>query len=690
MAEENKQTPAQTEEVKEKKKSSFWQRRRKKAAEAEAAAATAAVEVAEEIAPAKPARAKGKKKAAEAAAAETTAKKPAKKAAKTEKKPADKKAEKKTKEKPAKGKQKTVEPTPPPVDLLEKPAEKAAKAPKAKGGKKSGHEGPKLRVISLGGLGEVGKNMTVLEYGDDIIIIDCGVMFPGEDLPGVDLVIPDYSYLSEKKDNIRGFFLTHGHEDHIGGMPYALRDLKAPVYGTALTLGLLKAKLAEHRVPMDAHVVKPRDVVDAGVFRVEFIRVTHSIPDSVGLAIHTPVGTVLVISDFKMDMSPIDGELTDFGRISALGEKGVLLLLADSTNAERDGFTPSEKTVGYTFDKLFAKAAGRIIVTTFASNVHRLQQAIWSAYNSGRKVAIVGRGMQTVSSIAMELGYLKMPPGTQIDIDDINDYPDSRILILTTGSQGEPLSALTRMAAGEHRQVKIMPGDTVIISATPIPGNERLVGRTIDNLYRQGATVIYERSAGIHVSGHASRDELRVLLNMAKPKYFMPMHGEYRMLYKHVMLAQELGMSAENTFVMEKGQVLEISRKHAAVSGSVPAGQVLIDGLGVGDIGASVLRDRRQLAEGGMIIVNAVFTRGGLQPMLLVGPEITSRGFIFEREYEHIIDEIKEKVAEVLTPNQLSDCHVNDLRQQVRVCVERYITKRTGRRPIVVPVINEI
>ncbi|MCL2677917.1 MAG: ribonuclease J [Clostridiales bacterium] len=547
----------------------------------------------------------------------------------------------------------------------------------------------KLRVIHLGGLGEIGKNMMLIQYGENIIVIDGGVMFPEDELLGIDMVIPDYTYLLENRHMLRAFLLTHGHEDHIGAMPYILKDLQAPVYGSRLTLGLLKGKLNEHRVSAETHEVKPRQVVNIGPFSVEFIRLAHSIPGSLGVAVHTPVGTIMVISDFKMDMSPIDGELTDFGRISRLGEEGVLLLLADSTNVEKPGFTPSEKTVGETFDKIFLSTKGRIIITSFASNVHRIQQAIWSAEKFGRKVAVVGRGMANVTAIAKDLGYLEIPKDILIDVDEVNDLPAQKVLILTTGSQGEPLSGLTRMSMGEHKQVHIMPGDLVIISATAIPGNERLVGRTIDNLFRQGAMVIHEKSDGIHVSGHASKEELKVLLNMVKPRFFMPMHGEYRMLFKHARLAQQLGMSENDIFVLENGQVLDVTRRRCMIDGSVPSGRILIDGLGVGDVGNTVLKDRRLLSQGGIVVVNIVVDKKS--GALLSGPEFFSRGFIFEKEYEHIISEVREKTAAICAQGKSKEERDwQAVRGQIRNTVAKTLFDRTGRRPIVLPLLTEV
>lgn len=549
----------------------------------------------------------------------------------------------------------------------------------------------KLRVIPLGGLGEVGKNMMLIEYGEDILVVDGGLSFPEDGMYGIDLVIPDHSYLIEHRDKLRAYLLTHGHEDHIGGMAYILPNAPAPVYGLPLTLGLLKGKLAEHRINGDLRPVAPREELEIGPFRIEFIRVTHSIPDSMGLAIHTPVGTVMIISDFKMDMSPIDGKLMDFGRISAIGEKGVLLLMSDSTNVERDGFCDSERSVGYNLDKIFFNAKGRIIVTSFASHVHRVQQALWAAQRTGRKVAICGRGMLNMTAVATQMGYLEVPDKLLIDVDSINNFPANRVVIITTGSQGEPMSGLSRMASGEHKQVQIMSGDTVVISATPIPGNERMVSKTVDNLFRLGASVVYERSQGIHVSGHACREELKVLLNMVKPRFFAPIHGEYRMLYKHAQLAQGVGMPEENTIILENGNVLELSRRSYRLGETVPSGRILIDGLGVGDVGASVLRERRQLSEAGVIVINMVYSKKkGKGAQILCEPELSTRGFIFEKGSEHIIVEIKEKVAAICTGERLSDGNLHDLRNMVRSAVGKLVMERTGRRPVIMAAIYEV
>lgn len=470
---------------------------------------------------------------------------------------------------------------------------------------------PKVSLIPLGGLGEVGKNMMVVRYGENILVIDSGLMFPEEELLGIDIVIPDITYLLENKNIVRGIVLTHGHEDHIGALPYVLKQLNVPVYGTRLTLGILGGKLREQHMldNVKLNCVKPRDIVTIGPFKVEFIRVSHSIPDAVALAIETPVGVIIHTGDFKIDQTPVDGEVTDFYRFAQRGEKGVLALLSDSTNVERSGYTMSERVVGQTFDDTFRESQERIIVATFASNVHRLQQAITTASRYHRKVAVVGRSMVNVVNIACELGYLNVPDGLLVELDEASRLPRNQVVYLTTGSQGEPMSALTRMASRDHRQVEIMTGDTIIISATPIPGNEKLVARVIDQLFKLGANVIYEAVSGIHVSGHPSQEELKLMMNLVKPKFFMPVHGENRMLIKHARLARDLGIPESNIFVGENGQVVELTKRSGRFAGRVTSGRVLVDGLGVGDVGNIVLRDRRQLSQDGILIVVVTISR---------------------------------------------------------------------------------
>ena len=552
-------------------------------------------------------------------------------------------------------------------------------------------KGPqKLQIIPLGGLGEIGKNMTVIRVDDEILLIDSGLMFPDEDMLGIDLVIPDISYLLENRDMVKAIVLTHGHEDHIGALPYVLKQLNVPVYGTRLTLGILEGRLKENNVDSsNLHPVMQGDIINVGCFSVGFIRVNHSIPDAVGLSIKTPVGMIVHTGDFKLDYTPIDGKMTDFRRFSDLGNKGVLVMMADSTNAEREGHTPSESTVGAAFDKAFHNAKQRIIIATFSSNVHRIQQVINTACRYKRKVAVLGRSMVNVVNISLELGYINAPEGTIIDIDEINNYPMSQVVIITTGSQGEPMSALTRMAMSDHRKVGIVPGDTIIISATPIPGNEKLVSKTIDNLLKQGANVIYGRSNGIHVSGHASQEELKLMHNLVRPKFFIPVHGEYRMLMRHAKLAQELGMPKENIFIGENGQIMEFTRDKGTVAGKVTSGKVLVDGLGVGDVGNIVLRDRRQLSQDGILII--VVTMEKSTGRVVAGPDIVSRGFVYVRESEALMEEAREKVK--LALDKCEEGKVTEwaaIKSNVRDALGRYLFDKTRRRPMILPIIMEI
>ena len=552
-------------------------------------------------------------------------------------------------------------------------------------------KGPqKLQIIPLGGLGEIGKNMTVIRVDDEILLIDSGLMFPDEDMLGIDLVIPDISYLLENRDMVKAIVLTHGHEDHIGALPYVLKQLNVPVYGTRLTLGILEGRLKENNVDSsNLHPVMQGDIINVGCFSVGFIRVNHSIPDAVGLSIKTPVGMIVHTGDFKLDYTPIDGKMTDFRRFSDLGNKGVLVMMADSTNAEREGHTPSESTVGAAFDKAFHNAKQRIIIATFSSNVHRIQQVINTACRYKREVAVLGRSMVNVVNISLELGYINAPEGTIIDIDEINNYPMSQVVIITTGSQGEPMSALTRMAMSDHRKVGIVPGDTIIISATPIPGNEKLVSKTIDNLLKQGANVIYGRSNGIHVSGHASQEELKLMHNLVRPKFFIPVHGEYRMLVRHAKLAQELGMPKENIFIGENGQIMEFTRDKGTVAGKVTSGKVLVDGLGVGDVGNIVLRDRRQLSQDGILII--VVTMEKSTGRVVAGPDIVSRGFVYVRESEALMEEAREKVK--LALDKCEEGKVTEwaaIKSNVRDALGRYLFDKTRRRPMILPIIMEI
>lgn len=532
--------------------------------------------------------------------------------------------------------------------------------------------------------------MTVVRYGNEIIVIDSGLAFPEDDMLGIDLVIPDITYLLENRDMVKAIFLTHGHEDHIGALPYVLKQLSLPVYGTRLTLGILAGRLKENGVSDSSLVaVKPGDQIQAGAFKVGFIKVSHSIPDAVALSIKTPVGTIVHTGDFKLDQTPVDGRVTDFHRFAELGDQGVLVMLADSTNAERPGFTASERVVGATFDDAFRKARDRIIIATFSSNVHRIQQAIDTACKFKRKVAILGRSMVNVANIAMELGYLNAPEGVIIDVDEINNYPASQIVIMTTGSQGEPMSALSRMAMSDHKKVDIVPGDTIIISATPIPGNEKMVSRTIDYLLRQGADVIYESASGIHVSGHASQEELKLMHNLVRPKFFIPVHGEFRHLVKHAKLAQDLGMPRENIFVAENGHVLEFSADKGAMTGKVTAGKVLVDGLGVGDVGNIVLRDRRQLSQDGILIV--VVTMDKQRACVVAGPDIVSRGFVYVRESEQLMDEAREKVKQTLEKFETGGVtEWATIKTGVRDALGKFLYERTRRRPMILPIIMEV
>lgn len=548
----------------------------------------------------------------------------------------------------------------------------------------------KLQIIPLGGLGEIGKNMTVIRVDDEILVIDAGLMFPDEDMLGIDLVIPDISYLIENKDKIKAIVLTHGHEDHIGALPYVLKKINVPVYGTRLTLGILEGRLKENGVDSsNLHSVMQGDIINIGCFSVGFIRVNHSIPDAVGLSIKTPVGMIVHTGDFKLDYTPIDGKMTDFRRFSDLGNRGVLVLMADSTNSEREGHTPSERTVGAAFDKAFHNARGRIIVATFSSNVHRIQQVIDTAVRYKRHVAVLGRSMVNVVNISLELGYITAPEGTLVDIDEIHNYRMEQMVIITTGSQGEPMSALTRMSMSDHRKVGIVPGDTVIISATPIPGNEKLVSKTIDNLMKLGANVIYGRNKGIHVSGHASREELKLMHNLVRPKFFIPVHGEYHHLVQHARLARELGMPKENIFISENGQILEFTRDKGQVAGKVTAGMVMVDGLGVGDVGNIVLRDRRQLSQDGILIV--VVTMNKQTHRVVAGPDIVSRGFVYVRESEALMDEATARVRQALA--RCEDEKVKEwaaIKSNVRDALGRYLFEKTRRRPMILPIIMEI
>lgn len=553
---------------------------------------------------------------------------------------------------------------------------------------KNGH---KLMIIPLGGMGEIGKNMTVIQYDKEILIIDSGLMFPEEEMLGIDIVIPDISYLIENRENIKGIVITHGHEDHIGALPYVLQQLNIPLYGTKLTLGLVEGKLKEVKMKKDIcmNVITPPASVSIGNFKVDFIRVNHSIPDAVGLAIHTPMGVICHTGDFKLDQTPVNGEKADLNKFAKLGSEGVLVLMSDSTNAEREGYTMSEKVVGQTIEEIFRTVKGRIIVATFATNIHRIQQIFDAASKFARKVAVVGRSMVNVVNIAMDLGYLSVSESVLIELDDLNKLPKDKAVILTTGSQGEPMSALTRMAMSEHKKVCIIPGDTVLISATPIPGNEKFVARTIDHLFKQGADVIYEAISGVHVSGHASQEELKLMLNLISPKYFVPVHGEYRHLIHHAMLAKEVGIPDENIFIAENGRILEFTEDHAKMTGRVTAGKVLVDGLGVGDVGNIVLRDRKQLSQDGILIVVVTIDKETTE--VIAGPDIISRGFVYVRESEELMEQAREKVKQALKKCQEENIREwSTIKSQVREFLGKYLFEQTRRRPMILPIIMEV
>lgn len=549
-----------------------------------------------------------------------------------------------------------------------------------------------VKIIPLGGLNEIGKNLTCIECANDLFVIDCGLAFPDSDMLGVDIVIPDFTYIEKNADKLRGVVITHGHEDHIGGLPYFLKKFNVPVYGTRLALGLLEGKLKEHGLlgSIKLNVVTPRQIVKLGCMAVEFIRVNHSIPDAVGMAIHTPAGVLIHTGDFKVDYTPIEGGIIDLPRFAELGNKGVLALMSDSTNAERPGFTMSESKVGESFGKLFSQADGkRIIIATFASNVHRVQQIINSAADTGRKVAVSGRSMVNVIGKGIELGYLKVPDGILIDIDTISRYPAEKVCLVTTGSQGEPMSALTRMAMGEHRKVAINSHDFIIISATPIPGNEKYVTKVVNELMKLGSEVVYEAMYDVHVSGHACQEEQKLILSLTKPKFFIPVHGEYKHLIKHKATAMTLGIPESNIIIGEIGNVIETDGVDMKVTAQVPAGKVLVDGLGVGDVGAIVLRDRKHLAQDGLIIAVATIDRAAGQ--ILAGPDVVSRGFVYVRESEQLMIESKKLLTETL-----QKCLDNDMKEwnaikgKMKDKLSDYIYLKTKRSPMILPIIMEI
>lgn len=546
-----------------------------------------------------------------------------------------------------------------------------------------------LKIAFLGGLNEIGKNMTLYECGNDMLLVDCGLEFPDPEMLGVDLVIPDFTYVLENADKIRGILITHGHEDHIGGLSYLLKSLNIPVYSTKLTIGLIEGKLREHRIldQCTLNCIKPGDRVKLGCFDVEFIHVNHSIPDAVALAIRSPAGTVVQTGDFKIDTTPIDGGVIDMARLAAIGEEGVLCLLSDSTNAAKPGFTESERKVGETFDVQFRRAGNRrLIVATFASNIHRVQQIINTAEKLGRKVALSGRSLENVVSVAAELGYINVPEGILIGLDSINRYPPEKLVLITTGSQGEPMSALYRMAFSEHRRVEICPNDYVIISATPIPGNEKMVGRVVDELLKQGAEVVYEKMYDVHVSGHACQEELKLMMSLTRPKYFMPVHGEQKHLQKHAALARAMGIPDENILIADNGKEVELTSDKIRISGEVPAGMVFVDGSGVGDVGSVVLRDRKRLAEDGIIIIVASIDRESGD--VVSGPDVVTRGFVYVRESEQLMEESRR-----LCESVLAECvqhHVYDfstIRNRLRDEISRLTYARTKRSPMVLPIL---
>lgn len=551
----------------------------------------------------------------------------------------------------------------------------------------------KLLIFALGGLGEIGKNMYVVQYEDEIIVIDAGLKFPEEEMLGIDLVIPDVSYLTDNKEKVKAIILTHGHEDHIGGLSYVLKELNVPVYGTKLTLGLVASKLKEAQILNESslNLINNETELNIGIFKISFFKTNHSIPDSVGVVVDTPEGVIVHTGDFKFDLNPVNNQAADIHKMAELGKRGVLALLSDSTNAEREGYTGSERQVGEQLNEVFRKAQQRVIVATFASNIHRVQQVIDAAEMYDKKVAIVGRSMVNVVNIGIELGYLNVPEGMIVDVEEINKLPADRVVILSTGSQGEPMSALTRMARSTHRKLDILPGDTVVISATPIPGNEKYVSRTVDQLFRIGANVIYGPGSqtGVHVSGHASQEELKLMLNLIRPKYFIPIHGEYRMLKLHSDLAVSVGVPQENVFVLDNGDTVEITNGNARYGPKVTVGNVLIDGLGVGDVGNIVLRDRKLLSQDGILVV--VVTISKQNSTILSGPDIISRGFVYVRESEELLEEANRLVTQTL--QKLMTENVNEwssLKTSVKEVLGRFLYEQTRRRPMILPIIMEV
>ena len=551
-------------------------------------------------------------------------------------------------------------------------------------------QSPKLRIIPLGGVDEIGKNITAFEYEDDILVVDCGSIFPSDDMLGIDLVIPDVSYLVANRHRVKGYVFTHGHEDHIGATPYIFEQVPAPVYGTRLTLALIDIKLREHRVSgIPFNTVEPRQEVKIGKFTVKFIKVNHSIPGACALIISCPAGVVVHSGDFKIDFTPVDGEVTDLSSLAAAGEQGVLALMCESTNVERSGYTMSERKIGETFMEQFRNARGRVIVAMFSSNINRLQQVVDSAMRFGRKVCFVGRSMVNVSRVAMQLGELVIPPESLLEMDDLDNYRDDELLILTTGSQGEPMSGLTRMAFSEHRKLQIKQSDKVIISATPIPGNEKFVSRVINQLYRCGAEVIYDAMAEVHVSGHARQEEIKLIHTLVKPKYFIPIHGEYRMLWQHAELAESLGLDRQNIVLPVTGQIIEMSQQNVSIAGTVPTGEVLIDGLGIGDVGNVVLRDRKHLSQDGLIIVAMAFDR--TNSILVSGPDIISRGFVYVRENEDIIEQTREIVRFIIASyGRIDGSDWPSIKNRIKDELHRYIYEKIKRNPMILPIIVDL
>ena len=549
----------------------------------------------------------------------------------------------------------------------------------------------KIKIIPLGGLQEIGKNMTAIEYKDEMIVIDCGLSFPEDEMLGIDVVIPDVSYLVKNHDKLKGIFLTHGHEDHIGAIPYVLRKLDVSIYGTKFTLALVEHKLKENRISNAMLIEVPAGTsVKAGLFKIDYIRVTHSIPDSCALAVHTPLGVIYHSGDFKIDHTPIDNEVTDFHKMAEIGARGCLLMLAESTNVEREGYTKSEKVVGKTLDEIFLGAQGnRVIIATFASNIHRVQQIVDMSIKYGRKVAVSGRSMVNGINIALSLGYLRIPKKTLVDINDIHKYSKDSLTIITTGSQGEPMAALSRIAASEHKKIQVSEGDTVVLSAHPIPGNEKSVAKVVNQLFERGAKIVYDGESDIHVSGHAKREELKLIHRIIKPKFFMPVHGEYRHLYIHGELAQELGMPAENVVLMKNGAVLEVSRNECQINGQVPSGNVLVDGLGVGDVGNIVLRDRKHLSEDGLMVV--VVNLSKQDGSMVSEPDIISRGFVYVREAEGLMDEAKEIIKQTLIRNQQKNNREwAYIKTSIKEDLKSYLFQKTKRSPMILPIIMEV